>query len=136
MGGHLEVLQWARANGCPWDEQTCAGAAQGGHLEVLQWLHANRCPRAANTFEKAAEGNYLDVFRWALLNGCPMNSNTRALQHRLGLVGDDDDLRPQLLSQIKMNAAGNPPGPAEVARLRLVLDESRAMRERLDAESE
>ena len=19
-GGHLEVLQWARANGCPWDE--------------------------------------------------------------------------------------------------------------------
>jgi hypothetical protein len=22
-GGHLEVLQWARANGCPWDEWTC-----------------------------------------------------------------------------------------------------------------
>ena len=27
-GGHLEVLQWARANGCPWDEwTTCAYAA-------------------------------------------------------------------------------------------------------------
>ena len=23
-GGHLEVLKWARANGCPWDEWTCA----------------------------------------------------------------------------------------------------------------
>ena len=21
--GHLEVLQWARENGCPWDEYTC-----------------------------------------------------------------------------------------------------------------
>ena len=22
-GGHLEVLQWARANGCPWGVVTC-----------------------------------------------------------------------------------------------------------------
>jgi hypothetical protein len=22
-GGHLEVLQWARDNGCPWDAMTC-----------------------------------------------------------------------------------------------------------------
>ena len=35
------MLQWARENGCPWDEMTCAGAAKGGHLEVLQWEHAN-----------------------------------------------------------------------------------------------
>ena len=21
--GHLAVLQWARENGCPWDEDTC-----------------------------------------------------------------------------------------------------------------
>jgi hypothetical protein len=34
--GWLGVLQWARANGCPWDESTCAQAAAGGHLEVLQ----------------------------------------------------------------------------------------------------
>ena len=25
---HLEVLQWARAQGCPWDEETCAWAAR------------------------------------------------------------------------------------------------------------
>jgi len=36
-GGHLEVLQWAREHGCPWDEWVCRLAAGGGHLHVLQW---------------------------------------------------------------------------------------------------
>ena len=35
-GGHLAVLKWARAHGYPWDEMTCARAAENGHLEVLQ----------------------------------------------------------------------------------------------------
>jgi len=43
-GGHLEVLKWARENGCPWDEETCAYAAKGGHLEVLKWARENGCP--------------------------------------------------------------------------------------------
>ena len=34
-GGHLNVLKWARKNGCPWNEDTCAEAALGGHLEML-----------------------------------------------------------------------------------------------------
>eukprot|EP01044_Picomonas_judraskeda_P054429 COSAG03_NODE_34323_length_127_cov_15.285714_1_plen_29_part_01 len=29
----MEVLQWARANGCEWDAYTCRLAARGGHLE-------------------------------------------------------------------------------------------------------
>ncbi len=29
------MLQWARAQGCPWDEWTCAAAAGMGHMEVL-----------------------------------------------------------------------------------------------------
>ena len=44
IGGQLEMLQWARQNGCPWDEHTCACAAKGGHLEVLQWARENGCP--------------------------------------------------------------------------------------------
>ena len=43
-GGHLAVLKWARAHGCPWDEMTCSGAALNGHLEVLQWPRAHGCP--------------------------------------------------------------------------------------------
>ena len=43
-GGHLEVLKWLRAEGCPWDEWACAWALRGGHLEVLEWLRAAGCP--------------------------------------------------------------------------------------------
>jgi hypothetical protein len=46
-GGHLEVLQWLRANGCPWplpwDIHPCSAAAGGGHLAVLQWERDNGC---------------------------------------------------------------------------------------------
>ena len=43
------MLQWARANGCSWNENTCLVAAVMGHLEVLQWLHANGCPWDTST---------------------------------------------------------------------------------------
>jgi hypothetical protein len=42
--GHLEVLQWARTNGCPWDEETLTAARKRGHLEVVNWAMANGCP--------------------------------------------------------------------------------------------
>jgi hypothetical protein len=42
--GNLEKLKLLRANGCPWNAQTCANAAGGGHLDVLQWARANGCP--------------------------------------------------------------------------------------------
>ena len=44
MNGHLEVLQWARAHGCPWDAETCVMAARQGHREVLVWARAQGCP--------------------------------------------------------------------------------------------
>ena len=40
----VTLLQWARSNGCPWDEETCEAAARGGHLDVLKWARANGCP--------------------------------------------------------------------------------------------
>jgi hypothetical protein len=43
-GGHLEVLQWARANGCPWDNYTLINARHAGHLELVNWATANGCP--------------------------------------------------------------------------------------------
>src|SRR5437899_1988986 len=39
--GYLNLINWARANGCPWNERTCEQAAEGGHLEVLQWARTN-----------------------------------------------------------------------------------------------
>ena len=64
-GGQLDVLQWARANGCPWDGSTCAGAAEGGHLDVLQWARANGCPWNETTCEYAVKGGKFELYKWA-----------------------------------------------------------------------
>merc|ERR1719443_954090 len=71
MNGHLEVLQWARAHGCPWNTSTCAEAAENGHLEVLQWARAHGCPWGEDTCAYAAEGGHLEVLKWARAHGCP-----------------------------------------------------------------
>ncbi|KAJ1629055.1 hypothetical protein T492DRAFT_874002 [Pavlovales sp. CCMP2436] len=36
LGGHLAILQYVHEHGCPWDCNTCYGAALGGHLEMLR----------------------------------------------------------------------------------------------------
>ena len=69
-GGNLEVLQWARAKSCLWDEYTCSMAAWGGHLAVLKWLRVNGCPWDINTFWRAGMGGHLEVVQWARANGC------------------------------------------------------------------
>jgi hypothetical protein len=76
-GGHLEVLHWARANGCEWDVRTCAAAAQGSHLELLQWARAIRCDWNSDTCAYAALGGHLQVLQWAQANGCAWDSHTR-----------------------------------------------------------
>ena len=47
-GKQLAVLQWARAEGCPWDKKTCSYAAESGHLAVLRWAQAQGCPFHGN----------------------------------------------------------------------------------------
>ena len=42
--GHLEVVKWLRANGCPWDEDACRRAAEHKHWDTLQYLVDNKCP--------------------------------------------------------------------------------------------
>ena len=75
-GGFLEVLKWARINNCPWHAGTCEAAASGGNLEILQWLRENNCPWNAWTCEEAAKGGYLEVLKWARTNGCSWNAWT------------------------------------------------------------
>ena len=52
--GHLEVLKFARANGCPWCLWTCHFAAEHGHLEVLKWSWAYGCECHIDTCYNAA----------------------------------------------------------------------------------
>ena len=63
--GHLAVLLWARAQGCPWDEETCSYAAYGGQLAVLQWARAERCPYDGETYAEAARGEHPGATQWA-----------------------------------------------------------------------
>ena len=61
QNGHLEVLQWLRANGCPWDTDTCYHAVDQGHVEVLRWVRANGFEWDAETRDRAAaELGYTD----------------------------------------------------------------------------
>ena len=75
-GGHLEVLQWLRAKGCPWDSTATDSAAYKGHLEVLQWMRAQDppCPWNYWVCENAARGGHLEVLRWARSQGCPWDN--------------------------------------------------------------
>ena len=69
--GHLEVLQWLRAQDppCPWNEWTCRSAAGNGHLEVLQWLRAQDppCPWDTWVWREAAE----NVVTWLKTQNLP-----------------------------------------------------------------
>ena len=67
----VSLLAWARENGCPWDENTCMGAAEGGHLEVLQWARANGSPWDEEKIALADSNGYDDVVIWAKANGAP-----------------------------------------------------------------
>eukprot|EP01043_Picozoa_sp_COSAG02_P002086 COSAG02_NODE_46_length_45443_cov_36.731497_38_plen_179_part_00 len=80
--GHLEVVQYAHANGCPWDSSTCSVAAENGHLEVLQYAHANGCPWDWGTCMNAAAAGHLEVLQYARTNGCPWNKWTCATRPR------------------------------------------------------
>ena len=42
--GHLEVVKWLHANGCPWDEKACLFAGARKHWDILQYLVDNKCP--------------------------------------------------------------------------------------------
>jgi hypothetical protein len=105
----MEVLQWAHANGCPWDESTCSTAAAGegaerirrqvraprdfcaqlaarGLLTVLRWARANGCPWDEDTCIKGAEGGHLEVLQWVRANGCPWDWQTCAQAAEAGEV--------------------------------------------------
>jgi uncharacterized protein YabN with tetrapyrrole methylase and pyrophosphatase domain len=58
--GHLEVLKWARENGCPWNKDTCMNATREGHLEVLKWARENGCPWDELTLCDAASKGYFE----------------------------------------------------------------------------
>ncbi|SOB74195.1 hypothetical protein BQ9231_00312 [Cedratvirus lausannensis] len=40
MSGYLEILQWARANGCPWNKNKCLRACKRFPV-MVKWIEEN-----------------------------------------------------------------------------------------------
>ena len=62
LRGHLDILKWARENGCPWDDLTCTYAAAGGHLDILKWALENSCPYGSERIRKSRHSHILEWF--------------------------------------------------------------------------
>jgi hypothetical protein len=63
-GGHLDLLKWARKNGCLWNSNTCTNAARGGHLELLKWARENGCPWDSNVRLSKSNLVQKEVIEW------------------------------------------------------------------------
>jgi hypothetical protein len=38
LTGRFELLQWLKAEGALWNENSCVAAARGGHFKILKYL--------------------------------------------------------------------------------------------------
>jgi len=87
MGGHLDLLMWARNNGCPCDEQNVVRmyAAQYGHVDVFRWALVHNCPSNDCTCTIAARGRHLEVLRCAREYHCPWDAWTCAYAAQVGI---------------------------------------------------
>jgi len=85
-GGHLEMIKWLRAKGCPWGTTTSSWAAEGGHLDMLQWMRAQDppCPWDSDVYLFAASKGHLEVLRWARSQGCPWDEYAPSAAARHG----------------------------------------------------
>ncbi|AGO83722.1 Ankyrin repeat domain containing protein [Pandoravirus salinus] len=75
--GHLNVLWYAHASGCPWHPAVCAAAEAYGRVDCLRYAHGAGCYWSGQCVEAGANG-HTDVLRYAkeegLVNGeltCP-----------------------------------------------------------------
>ena len=69
FGGHLNLLKWARENGCDWDSLTCTAAACNGHMDILKWARENGCDWNSDACAYAALNGHLEVLKWAREHG-------------------------------------------------------------------
>jgi len=82
----LDMIEYLRAHGCPWNESSCAEAAVSGQLEALQWLRARGCPWGVLTCESAIRERHYAIAEWTLDHGCPYDASlcaTVAMQDAL-----------------------------------------------------
>ncbi len=68
-GGSLEVLQYARENGCLWDvcsmyKNMTISAVIGGNVECLKYVLAQKCSMDAKACEIAAQHGHVEILKY------------------------------------------------------------------------
>ena len=59
------TLRWARAEGLPWDGETCRAAARYGHVDIVRWAWSAGCPIDFNECGvQAARGGHISMLGW------------------------------------------------------------------------
>jgi len=74
--GELETLKYLRRGGCPWNEESCSWAAFHGDVRILQWLRSQEppCPWDEGSCQAAAAGGNLECLQWMRREGCPWDA--------------------------------------------------------------
>ena len=76
LGGHLNIIKWAKQLGCEMDSNTCTNAAKGGHFDLLKSVRLNYgCDWDIFTSAAAAESGQLEILKWLIKGGCPHDTN-------------------------------------------------------------
>jgi len=76
-GGNLEVLKHVREQGSQWSKKVCILAAKNGHLDMIQWARLQKCPWNPSKMFPAAVScrtNQLDLYEWLWQQGCPFDA--------------------------------------------------------------
>lgn len=77
-GGQLEMLQYLRGEGCPWDIYTCIASARCGNLEVLRYAHEGGCPWPIRICDAAAGAGHVHILGY-LHQTAALGTDTRAM---------------------------------------------------------
>ena len=136
--GHLEVIKWLRAKGCPWGIAASANAAYSGHLEVLQWMRAQGppCPWDSYVCYYAAGNGHLEVLRWARRQGCPWHEDLPFIAARCGHLEVFVWLMNEVVEQKKRRREGTNTEPASVKALRQEIEGLKLKIAKFEAESQ
>jgi hypothetical protein len=60
VAANLDILMWARENGCEWNSQTFVVSARRGNLKTLTYALENGCKWTS----EATEAGHLHVLKW------------------------------------------------------------------------
>ena len=74
--GWLDYLTCLHEFGCPWDESTCADAAENKHMDCLKYAHTHGCPWDALTTGCTLKSRHTECFTYARDHGCPWDAAT------------------------------------------------------------